>query len=203
MAFSVVGIVNSALAKVHEEPIASLDDDRRAARLATTQYPVHRDKLLRLYNWRFAMARAVLAPDATPPQFGFTARFLMPTDCLRVVGVYDSTDPYNQVNYTSGSVPYKVEGRYILADTDTLRIYYVSRVTDPTKFDSLFSEALSWSLAIDFALSLANSPSRADQARGEFRETIRQARMAAAIESSPEIITGGSWLDARLTEGYL
>lgn len=197
MAFSVVGIVNSALAKVHEDPISSLDEDRRAARLATTQYPVHRDKLLRLYNWRFAMDRAVLAPDLSKPSFGFENRFLLPVDCLRVVGVYDENDDYNQVNYTSGSIPFKIEGRYLLADGDTIKIYYVKQVTDPTKFDSLFAEALAWSLAIDFALSLANSPSRADQARGEFRETIRQARLASAIENSPEIIAGGSWLDSR------
>lgn len=200
MAFSVVGIINSALAKVHEDPISSLDEDRRAARLAATQYPVHRDKLLRLYNWRFAMDRAVLAPDLTKPAFGFSNRFLLPTDCLRVVGVYDENDAYNQVNYTSGNIPFKIEGRYLLADSDAVKIYYVKQVTDPTKFDSLFAEALAWSLAIDFALSLANSPARADQARGEFRETIRQARLAAAIESGPEVIGGSYWLDSRMED---
>ncbi len=196
MPTSEVEIVNSALAKVHEDPISSLTESRKAARVASQQYPLHRDGLLRLYNWRFAIRRAVLAPDLAAPPFGFAKKFLLPPDCLRVIGLFDPSDPYHQVNYTTGDIPWKVEGRHILVDDTVAKIVYIERVTDPTQFDSLFVEALSWSLAVDFALSLANSPSRADQARGEMREVIRRARLAAAIEQGVEIVEGGrSWFD--------
>lgn len=194
MALASVDIVNSALAKIGEDPITSLDDDRHAARVARTQYPLHRDKLLRLYNWRFAMRRATLAPLATAPEFGFAYRFNLPTDCLRVVGVYTEDDPNRFQAYTTGSLAFKVEGRELLLNEDTAKIYYIAQVTDPGQFDSMFVEALAWSLTVDFALSIANSPSRADQARGELREMIRVARLASAIENSPEVITGGTWL---------
>jgi hypothetical protein len=190
----VLAIVNSALAKVHEDPISSLDEDRRAANIAAIQYPIHRDKLLRLYQWRFATARAVLAPDAAAPEFGMAYKFLLPTDCLKVIGVYDKRDAYRDINYTSGSLVYKVEGRYLLANTNPIYLYYTKRVTDPTQFDSMFSEALAWSLAVDFALSLSNSQTRAELARAELREVIRQARLASAIEASPEVLRGGTWL---------
>lgn len=194
MALAPVDIVNSALAKVGEDPITSLDEDRHAARVARTQYPLHRDKLLRLYNWRFAMRRAVLAPLAGAPEFGFRYKFLLPADCLRVVGLYSELDPNRFQSYTTGRLAWKVEGRHLLVNENTARIYYVAQVTDPGQFDSLFVEALAWSLVIDFALSIANSPTRAEQARAEFQNMIRVARMASAIENSPEVITGGTWL---------
>lgn len=197
MATSVVQIVNSALQKIHEDPIASLEDDRRAARIATTQYPIHRDQLLRRYRWKFAVARVVLAPDVEAPKFGFTKRFLRPADLLSVIGIYDPQDETRDINYTAGRIPYKVEGRYILCNETILNLYYVRQQTDVTQFDSLFSEALAWSLAVDFALSLANSQARADSARGALAQAIRDARLADAIEGAPEVMVASTWLDSR------
>lgn len=189
-----VDIVNSALAKIGEEPISSLDEARHAARTAKTQYPLLKKRLLRQYNWRFAMARAVLAPVTTAPEFGFKYKFLLPTDCLRVVGVYTKDDPHGLSNYTSNQQAFKVEGPYLLYSKDTVYLHYVRDVEDPGQFDSVFVETLVWLLVIDFALSIANSATRAEQAKMEFRETLRVAKLTSAIETGPEILIGGTWL---------
>lgn len=195
MATSEVEIVNSALVKIGEAPVVSLTEDREQARVASRQYPLKRDELLRRYRWNFAIKRATLAPDATKPAFGYQNRFLMPSTCLRVIGLYD--DAELKRNYTATRKSWKVEGRYILSDTDVLRIFYLDRITDPTQFDPMFVEALAWLLAYDIAYALSSGPALIDRALRGFSETIKDAKRADAVEGTPEHIEASEWTDSR------
>jgi len=195
MASSEVEIVNSALAKIGEAPIVSLTEDREQARVANRQYPLKRDELLRRYRWNFAVKRATLAPDAVQPAFGFENRFLMPATALHIIGLYDEAEPLR--NYTSTRKPWKVEGRYILADGDVLRIFYIDRITDPTQYDALFGEALAWLLAHDIGYAISTGPQMLDRAIAGFDATIKAAKLQDAIEGSPEIIQASEWTDSR------
>lgn len=199
MASSDVEIVNSALVKIGEAPIVSLTEDREQARVAKRQYPLKRDELLRRFRWNFAIKRAVLSPDATPPTFGFENRFLMPSTALHIIGLYDDTEPLR--NYTSTREPWKVEGRYILANGTVLRVFYIDRITDPTQYDALFSEALAWLLAYDIGYALSTGPRMLDRAMAGFEATIKAAKLQDAIEGAPEIIQASEWVDSRY--GYL
>lgn len=194
-------IINSALLKCGEEAIASPDDDSRAARYSNRQYDIIRDNLLRAYNWNFAIGRATTAPDATAPAFGFAYQHQMPDDCLRVIGVFDEAEPIQ--NYTSSTVPHKIEGRSILTDEDTLYIFYIKRVTDEALFDATFNEAFALALAIDLAYFLTAGNDRVSRLEDRFLKSIRLAKLADAIEGSPEIIVSSDWLDARMMGGSL
>jgi len=199
MASSEVEIVNSALLKIGEEPVVSLTEDRTQARVAARQYPLKRDELIRRYRWNFAMKRATLAPDAVKPEFGFANRFLMPNSALRVVGLYD--DQELQRNYTATRQPWKVEGRYILADTEVLRIFYLDQITDPTQFDPMFTEALASFLALDIGYAISTGPQLLQRLAQNFEATIRDAKRADAVEGTPEQIVASEWVDSRLHSG--
>jgi len=195
MASSETEIVNSALIKIGEATITSLQDDREQAQVAARQYPLKRDELIRSFQWNFAVARTTLAPEAQAPAFGFSSQFLMPTDALRIISLWDET--VDDRNYTGTRMDWKVEGRLILANANTLSIFYLRRVTNVLEFDPMFAEALAWSLAADLAYALSTGPQMLQQTREGFNQAIRQARLADAIETKPEVLQSSEWLEAR------
>lgn len=200
MATSDVEIVNSALIKIGEDPIASLDESRKAARRAKRQFPILRNQLLRMYRWNFAIKRATLAPESTGPAFGFESRFMLPDDCLRVLGIYNDNEPLQ--NYTSSRVPWKVEQGFIHADGDTLNIFYIAEITDPQQFDAQFDEVLAWFIARDLAFNLSSGPDMVKLADSGYKEALREAKLSDAVEGTPEVVQSSEWLDARLGYDY-
>lgn len=196
MAASEVEIVNSGLTKIREKSISSLTQDKKSARLANRQYPRLRKKLIRTYLWRFAMTRSeTLAAEGMGAKFGFENRFLVPTDTLRVIGIYDEQEP--QQNYTSSRIPWKLEGRFIVSDEDSLQIFYLRDITDTAQFDPIFEEVLAIDLAIDLAYGLSSGLNRIEQLKDDRRDWIREARNANAIEGFPQTVVASEWLDSR------
>jgi len=200
MVSSEVEIVNSALIKIGEQTITSLSDDRQQAQVARRQYPIKRDELLRMYRWNFAVARATLAPLAEKPAFGFSNQFETPTDAIKIIGLYDGTQMDR--NYTGSHDVWKVEGTRILANSDSLSIFYIKQVTNPLNFDPIFVETLSWFLAADLAFNLTASADLVEVANQGFAQALRQARMNDAVEGTPEVLTASEWLDSRITSAH-
>ena len=201
MATSETEIANSALGHLGISAIASLDDNAPSARAAKRQYPIKRDALIRRYRWNFAMTRTTLAPDGTKPLFGFENQFTVPSDYLAIVGLFDENELLR--NYTASEQPWKKEGDRILANGDTLSLFYIRRVTDPRQFDALFDEALGWFLAIDLGPKLSSSKKMVELAVFGFKDAIKDAKLINAIEGTPEIIEASTWLDSRARVGPL
>ncbi len=195
MANSEIEIVNSALARIGEDPITSLTENRRAARFANRQYPLARDALIRSYRWNFAVKRVTLAPEATAPVSGFTNQFMFPPDALKIIGIFDEDEL--QQNYTASRIPHKVEGRFILTDDDTLPLIYIARITNVADFDALFVDAFAWRLAIDLSYPLTTTRKVREDAIVGFKLSIKEAKLADAIEGSPEVIESSEWIDSR------
>lgn len=196
MAASEVEVVNSALIKLGERTISSLDDDRKAARKAKLQYPRIRRRLLRSYRWNFSITRSPDLAAALPaPKFGFTSRFPLPVDCLRVLGIFDENEP--QENYTSSRIPFKVEGRSVFTDETVLKLFYIRDVTETDQFDAIFEEAFAIALAIDLSRDLTADLEHQRDRQREFAQAIRDARNSNAIEGTPEVIIMSDWIDSR------
>lgn len=201
MATSETEIANSALGHLGIPAIASLDDDGSSARAAKRQYPLKRDALIRRYRWNFAMTRVTLAPDATQPDFGFENQFTVPADQLAIVGLFDEDELLR--NYTASTQPWKKEGDRILADGDTIRLFYIRRVVDTRQFDALFDEALGWFLAIELGPKLSASKKMVELALIGFKDAIKDAKLLNAIEGTPEVIEASTWVDSRNRMGPL
>ncbi len=196
MAGSEVEIVNSALIKIGESAIASLDAIQKAARVSKRQYPLMRRRLLRRARWNFAMKRESLAPESTVPKFGFDNKFMLPSDALRVVGLFDENEL--QQNYTSNRDPWKVEGRFIYADGSELKIFYLADITDTAQFDPQFDECLAWLLASELAFDLTSGVQYVTLTREGFKDAFKEARLSDAIEGTPEFIEASEWVDSRV-----
>ena len=186
MAISDVSICNTALITLGEDPIASFDDDVKAARLCNSIYEDTRDAVLRDAKWNFALERVELALLTTTPEFEFSNQFQLPADCIRVV-------------YTDDDLaPYRIEGNKLLTDSSSVKILYVKQVTDPVQFDTTFRAALSARLAMEMAIPLTDSESRFQTAAKLYEEKISIARgMDAQENGSIEVFEADEWINAR------
>jgi len=167
---SVIDICNGALNQLGATTILSLTEDSKNARLCNARYTQVRDGIFRSHPWNCLQLRTSLAKDATAPAWGFTAQFTLPADCLRLLYIID---------YDSN---YKVEGRKILSNTSTMKILYISRVTDPNQYDELLRETLSAALAADIAYGITSSNPVAQNMNILFQGKLRDARFVDSTE---------------------
>lgn len=187
---SSVSICNSALIKIGAKTITSLTDGGKNATACNEQYSKKRDELLRAHNWNFATARQKIAQLTSTPAFEFDYEYQLPSDNLKVRSAYDNTDG-------TGNIVYKIEGRKLLTSVEDVYLKYTQQVTDVNDMPPDFREALSYLLAADLAISIANSKSLKEQMGDGFRAMLRKARSTDAIEDTPDEMPDGSWITDR------
>ncbi len=192
--YSEVAICNMALAEIGRgAEIVSLDEKSEAARACRRRYPYARDAVLRSYDWNFAARRARLPASADLPAFGYARAYPLPSDCLLVRAVH---------NACAGA--WEVEQRQVLANTaPPLLITYTARITNPSVFDVLFTDALVTRLAADLAVQLADSQSRANSLHQLFQVKLGEARRRDADEGAAPHLLRSAWLDARFEPGFV
>ena len=167
---SVVDICNGSLNQLGASTILTLTEDSKNARLCNARYTQVRDSLFRSHPWNCLIKRVELAKDTATPSWGFSYQFTLPADCLRVITI---------LNY---DYDYKIEGRKVLANHATVKIQYVSRVTDANEYDELLRETISASLAADIAFAVTSSNPTASNMYRLFQDKLREARFVDATE---------------------
>lgn len=198
---STTDIANSALLKLGEVVITSLDDDdTKAARTLAAIFDMRRDALIRKFNWSFAMKRTTLSALASGPSWGYTYAYQMPADCLRVVQINDLWVIPSLSDFIGGpdSEPYAIDGREIHTDFSApLKIRYLYRVTNPGYFDACFVEALAYDLAVEACEAITQSNTKKGDMRAGLKDEILQAIRANAIELPPQAVADDAWLASR------
>jgi len=185
MAISNVSICNKALYLLGEDEIALLTDAVKPARVCNVLFEPVRDALLRQFPWNFAVKRAALSQSTSSPAFGFDYEYQLPADCLRVLEVQDSR------------ISWKVEGRKLITNSDTISIRYIARITDPTQYDSQFVDLLSARLASELAIPLTDSNTRFQEMQALYQTRLKAARSSDAQEGTPDMLDATAWTDAR------
>jgi hypothetical protein len=185
-----VSIVNSALRKVGSAVIQSLTSGTPEANAANDLYDPHRLKLLRSHHWNFATKRAALARLAAAPAFGFEYKYQTPSDFLRIVSVHPDDQGISNIEY-------KLESDDIHTDAEEVYLRYVANIVDPNLMSPDFREALSLSLAVDFAISIAQSNVLNQNLRDEYQQVLLHAKSADSIEDWAEEEPAGSWWVSR------
>lgn len=157
-------ICNAALVHCGAEPITSLTDESKRAKLVSLRYAQIKGVLLAKYSWNFAKTRVTLQEDATVPTFGYTARYLQPTDYVRIVGLEDDT------------IKFKEEGKYILTDASgELNVLYIRDALE-SEFPRLFGEVLSLAIADSVSYALVQSNTLKQRISEDYKELLREAR---------------------------
>lgn len=187
MASSWVSIINSALIKVGETPIMSIDDGSKSANLAKARYEEVRDIVLRSHPWNCAVKRVALASLSTVPAFDFSNEFQLPSDCIRLLSVDETLD-------------YRVEGQKILADATLLNIKYISRVTNPVQIDCLCAEAIALYLAYDLSYALVQDINKTEALAQAYARHVRKAGSVDSQEDGRNTLRPNFFMDSR--QGY-
>lgn len=169
-----VTICNLALFKIGNfTAVTSITENTKPAILFNTMYEAQRDMVLRSHFWPFATKKVQLAPIVTEPAWGGGNYFEKPADCLRIIG---TEDPY---------IEWAEENNLILCpDTDTFNLLYVSQVTDPNQFDSLFVEAYSSKMASIMAMPLTGSVDTAGNMLKLYDRDLQLARTISSTQNS-------------------
>jgi len=186
MSVSTIDIVNRALDKVGYGAITSFTDGTKTSSLAQRTWVIVLDAVLRDHPWNFAVVRTILASTTSTPSWGFSYKFPLPDDCLRVLDVLD---------LSAGE--YQIEGRFILADEDTLYLRYISRITDTSKYDGLFIECLASRLAVEMCESLTQSNAKKNIFIQEYQELLSRAKYVDAVENPPVTFEEDTWIEVR------
>lgn len=210
VAVSVVDICNEALVLIGQDEIVALTDATSRAKVCNRLYPSVRDAVLRAYPWNCAMVYAALTVDAAPPAWGFTYRYALPNDCLRVVYLDSDTgtpsplpvwgDTYSGAWLLSSywMTRFKVVGRWFYSNQTTANIRYISRVTDPGLWDTLLKTAIIERLAAQFSIPLKGDKALAKAQMEIYMLTLREARGVDGQEGIPDKIESTDLTDFRL-----
>lgn len=144
-------ICNMALGKIGSLRITnSVETDTSLQAIqCRIHYEPTRNALQRSHKWRFASARSELTQDSADPDFEWDNQFILPTDFLRFKSIDEET------GVTSRSNRHAIEGQRFLTNFSTVSLLYVKKVTDVTKFDSLFVKVFVWLLADELIGPLA------------------------------------------------
>ena len=180
-----VSIANLALTVLGADRITSLEDNSENARRMTAIYDSCLEDVLRAHPWNFAIVRQQLALLASTPAFGYDYEFQIPGDCLRVVEVSDGTNLITD---------FKVEGRKILCDNNSISIKYIGNVTDPNQYTSQFIFTFSSRLAAELAYAITNNKSTADAIMQIYQTRLQNTKEIDSQESSSlNVLNQNEW----------
>lgn len=167
-------ITNMALLLAGEEQITDLDDVSKPANTAKAFWDLCVSSLTERHDWSWSIKRIILSPDAIDPEFGYTAKFLLPDDYNHIVVNIVGEEGEEEFDY-------RVEGEYIHYSADTLELRYSANITNITIMSAAAADALSYLLASKIASSLSSSPEKITP----YLEGIYENKVAFAITKDP------------------
>lgn len=182
---SQIEICNAALYRLNGQSITSLSDNTKESVILTRIYDATRRRLLRSHPWNFAVKKVELAQLTTAPAFEHTYAFGLPSDCLRVVSVYEADSPW------------KVVGSEIHSDDSTMYLEYIADITNEGLWDSVFVDVMTLKLAVDMCYAITGSSEVMGQLKQELAQTMREAKQYDAMEDFPRQWDNGTWYDSR------
>jgi hypothetical protein len=195
-----VAIANMAIVKLgSSNTIRSFTDDSKNARVMSQIFDRVRDRELAKYIWKFALCRRNMPEFVSDePRGGYRYVYTKPIDWLHTVWIGDLTLGTPEAQNAPHDADWSHEGEYILTNfAPPIPLQYIRRISDPTKYHVLFSEALACSLAMEACEAITGSTSKWEARRLEYREAVAEARRASAILDPPRFQSADSWLDAR------
>jgi hypothetical protein len=143
-----------ALARIGEKRILNLDDNSAGNMpliYCRLFYEQTAKALMRSYLWRFARDRAQLSQDTNTPDFQWSYAYILPSDFLRHILIYDGSDLPEGRTYVS----YELEGQRLLINESTVYLKYIRFVESPASWDPLFIETLVLMLAQKMCIPLS------------------------------------------------
>ncbi|RLB61608.1 MAG: hypothetical protein DRH08_13665 [Deltaproteobacteria bacterium] len=185
---SEVSICNQAIGWLGGNLITSLDDQTTEAILCKANYASLRDAVIEEGKWTFATRRLKLALSGEVPEYGYANRFAIPTEVLSVITVTPNKD---QTNGTE-NFDWRREEDYIVCDSGVLYAKCIVRITDPSKFGSMFVQALAARMAADLAAPLTESTAKEQKMTAKYENAIDKALAIDGMQGKSDRIKSNS-----------
>lgn len=167
-----VSICSNALLMLGAQTINDFNEPVERAKLSANLYPTIRDDLLRTHPWNCTIKRALLAPDATPPAFGYANQFELPADFLRVL----------EVGQAGHQIDYLVEGRSILADATSVELRYVYL----NEVENTWDASLVGLITLAMAAAMAYPITQSAALQANFEQKLAMAKKVARAVDGQE-----------------
>lgn len=191
---SETSICNQALGRIGGLQIDNVETDTSVQAIqCRLHYEPTRDALIRSYTWRFASGRETLTEDSSTPDFEWEFQYVLPDDFMAMKSIYEGR--FSSINFRSIAL----EGDLLLTNESTMEIRYIKKVTDVSKFDSLFVKVLVLLLADAMIGPLSGGDSRIQKKIDEALEKLMPS--VRALDGQETNTAGrfesGTWNDAR------
>lgn len=175
---------NRALILLAVEPVDSLSENVKAARVVSALLPHCKRVVLSEFPWPFAMRTAVLVPQPGAE----VGTYQYPAGALNV---YRITDVVNK------NATFRVEGNLIYCDIEWGRVTYTSDVSDLNAWPAQVLECLVTRLASDAANSLSGAPQMAMSLLEKYVMLVQAAVKTAVVEEQAEQPRNTDYRDSR------
>lgn len=182
-----VTICSNALLELGADPINSLTENSKLARLCANLYPSLRDDVLRAHYWKCATKRIILSPMLEAPAWGWAYQFQLPGDWLRTI----------QVGQDRQSDDFEQEGMTLLMRQNICYLKYVWR----NEIEATWSRNLVRQMEVAMAARIAYAVTKSTTVRdSKLQEATYHMKVAKAIDGQdnpPEEFAEGSLIESR------
>lgn len=201
-----VEAANLALGHLGQDGITSLDDRSTRARACRTFFAAVRDATLQKENWGFATGYVTPAEAVAPPPGwggGFSRRYALPADCLKVRHVENSgANEWEVLSAAAAGSGSDAEVKVLATDMAAPKVCYSRLIAAPRLWSPKFLAAFSHALAAAVAPKVTGSSARAEAERSAARDELDDAAVEDGKEKSRrQVRRDTSWLRARRRGG--
>ena len=186
-------IINGALTKLGANPITALTDGSLESERVEYVYDFVLKDLQRSYPWKFLITRGQLTEDATPPEWGYSARYAMPIDSLRLLDVRSTgVNTGYAVRNLKGDA-WDLEAGFILCDvSDNIWIRYLKYEPVVEKWDDSFMLVMMTALALELCEAFTQDGNKKNQLARELSTRLLQAASNDSFEMQPRTLNDPS-----------
>lgn len=189
MSATAVSISSNGLLLLGAKPFSDFSEPQDHVTLCANLYPSVRDTVLRAHSWNCATKRVLLSPLASTPAFDFQYEFQLPADWLRTI----------QVGLKGNTIPYRSEGRRILANVAALPLVYVFRNDIPGTWSTNLVHVMELAMAASLAYPVTSSTTMMQAKQQEYTAALKVAKAIDGQDDPPEEFEEGSFAEARFT----
>lgn len=134
-----VKICSVALLDLGGNAISSFSDDSDAARFCASVYPLLKENILSMYDWRFTVTKARLNRETSTPENRWTYQYALPSDAKTdgLLALYDSGEV--------GARPvqnFQLFGKKVLCDYEDVYIDYQGDISNEATWPGYFVELM-------------------------------------------------------------
>ena len=185
-----IEIVNRALILLGAEPIGSLDDHNKTARVMSGLLPQTKRTVLNEFPFTFALRIEPLT-RASGSISGYSYVFSKPSNALNVSRVYGS-DTFK------GTSEFRVVGNLIGANISSGSVEYTAYVDDVSSWPQHIQECLATRLASDAATSLTGQPQLAVSLLQKYMALANHAAQTSVNEENISPVRSSDYVSGRM-----